>query len=184
MSGVTGTSGSGTSGGSSGRGDTRTISAAAMLAANLLMALVWLAMSVHFDAANLALGFVFGFVVLFLLQRVVGRSAYFSKSLLLVRFLAFYLLEVVRANLRVASDVVTPASRSHPGVVAVPLDARTDTEIALLSNLITWTPGSLSVDVADDRSVIYVHSMFVEDPETFAQQIKDDLERRVLELLR
>jgi multicomponent Na+:H+ antiporter subunit E len=80
--------------------------------------------------------------------------------------------------------VVTPASRAHPGIVAVPLEARTDTEIAVLANLITMTPGSLAVDVADDRSVIFVHSMFAEDPDALVAFVKDDLERRVLELLR
>ena len=46
------------------------------------------------------------------------------------------------------------------------------------------TPGSLAVDVADDRSVIYVHAMYLHDPDELRRQIKDDLERRVLELLR
>jgi len=162
----------------------RGISAAAMFAGNLMLALVWVAMTGHFDVVNLLLGFTFGYLVLFLLQRVVGRSAYFTKSVVLVRFIGFYLVEVVRANLRVAWDVITPASHSRPGIVAVPLDARTDAEITLLSNLITMTPGSLSIDVADDRSVIYVHSMFADDPEALRGAIKDDLERRVLELLR
>jgi multicomponent Na+:H+ antiporter subunit E len=162
----------------------RSFSTAAMFAANLLLALVWVAMTGHFDVANLALGFAFGYLVLFLLQRVIGRSSYFRKTGVLVRFAGFYTLEVVRANLRVALDVVTPTLRAQPGVVAVPLDARTDAEITLLSNLITMTPGSLTVDVADDRSVIYVHSMFVEDPDALVRQIKDDFERRVLELLR
>jgi multicomponent Na+:H+ antiporter subunit E len=115
---------------------------------------------------------------------VVGRSSYFLKSVLLMRFAGFYTLEVVRSNLRVAIDVVTPVSRAQPGVVAVPLDATTDAEITLLANLITMTPGSLSVDVSDDRSVIYVHSMFIGDPDAFRKSIKDDFERRVLELLR
>ena len=155
-----------------------------MFAGNLMLALVWVAMTGHFDVVNLLLGFTFGYLVLFLLQRVVGRSAYFSKSVILVRFVGFYLVEVVRANIRVAVDVATPASRAQPGIVAVPLEARTDVEITLLANLITMTPGSLSIDVADDRSVIYVHSMFVDDPEAFRRTIKDDFERRVLELLR
>ena len=68
--------------------------------------------------------------------------------------------------------------------MAVPLDAETDVEITLLANLITMTPGSLSIDVSDDRGVIYVHSMFIDDPEEFRRTIKDDFERRVLELLR
>ena len=167
-----------------GGGGARGPSASTMLAVNLVLALIWMAMSGRFDAANLVLGFIFGYVVLFVLQRVIGRSAYFRKSLVLLRFAGFYVVDVVRANVRVALDVVTPASRAHPGIVAVPLDAKTDTEIAVLANLITMTPGSLAIDVADDRSVIYVHSMFAEDPEALIASIKDDLERRVLELLR
>lgn len=165
-------------------GTSRGISTAAMFAGNLTLALVWVAMSGQLDVANLLLGFTFGYVVLFLLQRVVGRSPYFRKSVLLIRFTGFYLVELIRANVRVAVDVVTPTSRAQPGIVAVPLDARTDVEITLLSNLITMTPGSLSIDVSDDRSVIYVHSMFIDDPEAFRRGIKDELERRVLELLR
>ena len=164
--------------------DVHGLSAGAMFAANLALALVWAAMSGHFDVLNLLLGFAVGYLVLFLLQRVMGDSSYFGRSALLVRFVVFFLLEVVRSNIRVAVDVVTPTSRAHPAIVAVPLEARTAAEITLLSSLITMTPGSLSVDVADDRSVIYVHSMFVEDVEAFRRGIKDDLERRVLELLR
>ncbi len=162
----------------------RRISAPGMFAGNLVLALVWVAMTGHFDVASLIAGFVIGYAVLYLLQRVVGRSSYFLKSVLLVRFAGFYTLEVVRSNLRVAIDVVTPVSRAQPGVVAVPLDATTDAEITLLANLITMTPGSLSVDVSDDRSVIYVHSMFIGDPDAFRKTIKDDFERRVLELMR
>ena len=163
---------------------TRGISASAMFAGNLLLALGWVAMSGHFDVLNLLVGFAFGYLVLFLMQRVIGASNYFSRSMVLVRFAGFYLWEIVSANLRVARDVVTPTSYARPGIVAVPLDARTNVEITLLSNLITMTPGSLTVDVADDRSVIYVHSMFVEDPDELRRAIKEDLERRVLELLR
>ena len=163
---------------------TRGISASAMFAGNLLLALGWVAMSGQFDVLNLLVGFAFGYLVLLLMQRVIGASTYFSRSMALVRFAGFYLWEIVSANLRVARDVATPTSYARPGIVAVPLDARTNVEITLLSNLITMTPGSLTVDVADDRSVIYVHSMFVEDPDELRRAIKEDLERRVLELLR
>ena len=163
---------------------TRGISASAMFAGNLLLALGWVAMSGHFDVINLLVGFAFGYGVLFFMQRVIGRSSYFTRTVVLVRFVGFYLLEVLRANVRVAYDVITPTSQAKPGIVAVPLDARTDVEITLLSNLVTMTPGSLAVDVADDRSVIYVHSMFLEDPDELRRAIKEDLERRVLELLR
>jgi multicomponent Na+:H+ antiporter subunit E len=162
----------------------RRISAAAMFSANLMVALVWVAMTGGFNIAGLLVGFVIGYVVLFLLQRVTGRSSYFFKSVRLVNFVLFYAWEVVRSNIEVAYDVVTPGDRARPAVVAVPLDAKTDAEITLLANVLTMTPGSLSVDVSDDRKVIYVHAMFVDDPDEFRRTIKRDFERRVLELLR
>jgi multicomponent Na+:H+ antiporter subunit E len=73
-----------------------------------------------------------------------------------------------------------------PGVVAIPLDARTDTEITLLANLITLTPGSVSLDLSEDRRVLYVHAMYIDggDVEAYRRSVKEGLERRVLELLR
>lgn len=73
-----------------------------------------------------------------------------------------------------------------PGVVAIPLDARTDVEITLLANLITLTPGSVSLDLSEDRRVLYVHAMYIDggDVEAYRRSIKEGLERRVLELLR
>jgi multicomponent Na+:H+ antiporter subunit E len=73
-----------------------------------------------------------------------------------------------------------------PGVVAIPLDARTDAEIVLLANLITLTPGSVSLDLSEDRRVLYVHAMYIDggDVEAYRRAVKEGLERRVLELLR
>jgi multicomponent Na+:H+ antiporter subunit E len=83
-----------------------------------------------------------------------------------------------------AYDVVTPGFHMRPAVVAVPLDVETDLEITLLANLITVTPGSFSLDVSDDRKVLYVHAMYVDDPDEYRREIKEGFERRVLELLR
>lgn len=81
---------------------------------------------------------------------------------------------------------LAPASYVCPGVVAIPLDARTDVEITLLANLITLTPGSLSLDLSEDRRVLYVHAMYIDggDVEAYRRSVKEGLERRVLELLR
>lgn len=106
------------------------------------------------------------------------------KLPLLVRFLAFYLKELLLANLRVAHDALTPTHHMRPAMLAIPLDARTDFEILLLVNLITMTPGSVSIDVSTDRRVLYLHAMYVKDPDALRHEIKTQLERRVLELLR
>ena len=63
-------------------------------------------------------------------------------------------------------------------------DAHTDAEITALANLITLTPGTLSVDVSPDRSALYVHVMDLGDRRRFTRAIKQGLERRVLEVMR
>ncbi|MBW3600685.1 MAG: Na+/H+ antiporter subunit E, partial [Planctomycetes bacterium] len=60
----------------------------------------------------------------------------------------------------------------------------TDDEITLLANLITLTPGTLSLDVSEDRKTLFVHAMYIEDPEKLRRHVKEGMERRVLELLR
>jgi multicomponent Na+:H+ antiporter subunit E len=151
---------------------------------NILLALVWVATTGGFTPLNLALGFGLGYLILFFAQRVLGRANYFLKMRQVIVFVGFYLRELILANLRLAYDVVTPGFHMRPGVVAVPLDAQTDAEIILLANLITMTPGSFSLDISDDRKVLYVHAMYVDDADVYRREIKDGLERRVLELLR
>jgi multicomponent Na+:H+ antiporter subunit E len=151
---------------------------------NLLLALLWAAVVGSVDPAHLAVGFAVGYLVLWLVRPVLGPTRYFGKLLDALRFAGFFLYEVVLANLRVAWDVLTPKAYRRPGVVAVPLEAANDTEITVLANLVTLTPGSLSLDVSEDRSCLYVHAMFVQDPATLRREIKDGFERRVLRLLR
>src|SRR5690606_901199 len=97
---------------------------------------------------------------------------------------AYFLKEMLLANLRVAYDVITPTYYMRPAVVSIPLDARTDLEITLLAMCITLTPGTLSLDVSTDRRVLYIHAMFAEDPDALRHEIKNGFERRLLELLR
>jgi multicomponent Na+:H+ antiporter subunit E len=151
---------------------------------NTILALVWAAMTGLFEPLNVALGFAVGYAILFFAQPVVGRSTYFVKVRQVAGFALFYLWELVLANLRLAHDVVTPRLFIRPAVLAVPLDARTDEEITVFASLLAMTPGTLVIDVADDRSAVYVYVLYVDDPEAARREIKEGFERRVLELLR
>jgi len=151
---------------------------------HILLALSWAAITGLFTWSNVLAGFILAYVVLFIAQRAIGSYTYFRRIDRVLRFAVFYVWELILANLRVAYDVMTPRHRIRPGVVAIPLDAKTDAEITLLANLITLTPGSVSLDVSSDRRFLYLHAMYIDDVEEFRQSIKDTLERRVLEVLR
>ncbi len=155
-----------------------------MFLTNLLLALAWMAMAGSSSWAHFLMGFVVAYGVLGWLGALTGQTGYFRKLHKTIGFVAFIIYQLVLSNLRVAYDVITPSANRSPAVIGVPLDATTDTEITLLANLITLTPGTLSLDVSEDRKTLFVHAMFAEDAEAFCREIKQGFERRVLELLR
>jgi multicomponent Na+:H+ antiporter subunit E len=62
--------------------------------------------------------------------------------------------------LRVARLVLTPTRRFRSAVVAYPLaDDLSDEEVTLMANLVTLSPGTLSLEVSPDRRTLYVHVM-------------------------
>ena len=156
-----------------------------MLLGNMLLALAWAALSGEFSLANLLTGHVLGYVILLMLVKggVLPRSPYVGKVYQALGLGGFFLWELVRANLRLALDVATPSYQMKPGIIAIPLDARRDGEILLLAMLINLTPGSVALDVSDDRTVMYVHVMYMLSPDAARAEIKQGFERRVLQLL-
>jgi multicomponent Na+:H+ antiporter subunit E len=106
------------------------------------------------------------------------------KPFAVLGFLLFYIREVLLSNIRVAYDVLTISDHSDPAIIALPLDARTDFEILVVANLISMTPGTLSMDVSTDRKTLFIHAMFVDDAEELKKGLKENFEARVLKLLR
>lgn len=144
----------------------------------ILLALVWAALVGEFTLASLVSGLLLGYFAIALTAAATG-AAKASRPLHLIGFAFFYLWELTLANLRVARDLVRPRMRTRPAIVAVPLEDLSDTQITLLANLITMTPGTLSIDLSRDRRTLYVHAMFMDDAERLRLEIKQGLERRV-----
>lgn len=151
---------------------------------NILLALSWAGLTEEVTAMNLTVGFLLGFVILFLVRRLLRPSLYFPKVRQVLSLATFFVWELLLANLRIAYEVLTPSHYMKPGVVAIPLDLETDAEITLLANLITMTPGTLSLDVSPDRRTLYIHAMYVEDVEELRRSIKDGFEKRIAEVMR
>jgi multicomponent Na+:H+ antiporter subunit E len=151
---------------------------------NLLLALAWVSVTGTFGLANFILGFALGFAAITLAEPGMLRGAYAVRAARLVLFAFFYAKEILVANMWMAYDIITPKLISRPAIIAVRLDDPSPGEVTLLANLITMTPGTLSLEVSSDRKVLYIHTMFVRDVEKFRRDIKRQLERRVLEVTR
>ncbi|MBZ9651573.1 Na+/H+ antiporter subunit E [Psychroflexus montanilacus] len=153
---------------------------------NILLTLIWVFLTGGYEFNNFLFGFILSFIILWILSGSKDKSStkYFKIIPRIISFILFFIWELTKANIQVAYEVVTPKFSMKPGIVALPLDAKSDLEITLLANLITLTPGTLALDVSTDRSVLYVHAMYVMDKKEFIADIKQGFERRLLEILR
>jgi len=151
---------------------------------NLLLAISWMLLTGELNAETFLEGIIIGFVILWVSRKALGGSKYFSKIPVAIKFILYFIKELIKANLIVAYDIITPKDYMKPGIVAVPLDVQSDLEITLFANLITLTPGTLSLDVSVDKKTLYVHGLYVNDAESFRKELKEGLEKRLLEVLR
>lgn len=91
--------------------------------------------------------------------------------------------DLVAANLRVAIEIITPGFQMHPGIVRVPTRTRTPMEATILANLITMTPGTLTLEVDPETFDLYVHTLYLDDVEEFRAGIART-EDRLLKAMR
>lgn len=153
----------------------------------LFLAVVWAALQGSFGIPNLLFGLGLGLVVMWFMQPLYALAdprdeetgLGFGRAVLrigpLLVLVLVFLWELLKSGLRVAYAVLRPTLAIQPGVIAYPLDVRTGREITMLANLISLTPGTLSLEVSDDRRVLYIHALNVESES--AESVRDDIKR-------
>lgn len=112
-----------------------------------------------------------------------------TRVLRIPGFAVWFVLQMIRANAQVAGDLLTPGSALRPAIVAYRTRCRTPLELTALSNLITLTPGTLSIDLSTDEGKEKQHTMYIlglyapADPEAFRAELAE-LEQKMLRVLR
>jgi len=99
------------------------------------------------------------------------------------RFAGFYLKEILSSNFNIVWDVLTPDDKSRPGIIALELPPEmTDNQVLLVSNLMTMTPGTLSLELTEDRAKLLVHVLYLRDVEATREHLMKNYVHRVLDL--
>ena len=94
------------------------------------------------------------------------------KLYYIVTFILFYLSMLVKANLIIAYDILTPSLSIKPGFIKVPLTLKSNFGMLLFSNLLSMTPGSLSIDIADDKKTMLVHVLYQTTEEKMLKELE------------
>ncbi len=87
-------------------------------------------------------------------------------------FMLFYFKELIVSSTLLAWDIIRLDHTFAHGIVRVNIDLKKDTSIIALANLLSMTPGSLTVDLSADKKSLYLHAMYLENPDKFRKKIK------------
>jgi multicomponent Na+:H+ antiporter subunit E len=151
---------------------------------NLILAIIWVMATGTLTEENFIFGFFISFVILWIITFKKEERKYFNVIPKLIGFSIFLVWEIIIANFQSMKELFLPKSKLEPAIVKFPLDAKSDLEISFLANIVSITPGTLIMDVSDDKKVIYIHVMNMTDKEEFIKEIKHKFEKPLLELMR
>lgn len=140
-------------------------------ALNILLAIVWMFLRGRFTLATLIAGLGIGFLSMVILQFSQRRSDYARSMIALCRLTAFFLMDLIRANLVLARDILRPSPQFDPALLHYKMTDLSPLSAAVLMNLISLTPGTLIVDTEDDGRAVYIHALHAHDPNDVGRHI-------------
>ncbi|RPF55554.1 Na+/H+ antiporter subunit E [Aquisalibacillus elongatus] len=151
---------------------------------NILIAMLWMFLSESYDFLTFFTGYLIGMALLFFLRRFVPDAYYLLRVWKVISLILLFIKELILSTWNIVKLAYVPKLKVQPGIFALPTDLKSNWEITLLANLISLTPGTLSVSVSDDYTTIYIHAMDMPDVEEEINDIKNTFEKAIMEVTR
>lgn len=150
---------------------------------HIVLALLWCMMHNTFHPVTFIIGYLLAWATTSMFKVISQYKPYRMNVWEGIKLFFVFVREMIIANFQIAYIIISPRMNIRPGLIEYPLDIRNDGAIVLLANMISLTPGTLSVDISSDRKYIYVHAMVMETPDQLKKQIKETFERRIQRML-
>ena len=153
------------------------------IAASLVV--LWTLLWGDLSAANLLSGTLVAVVLLaaFPGDRRDDAVRYVIRPVATMRLIAWFVVQLVRSNVLLTREVLSPRSRIHTGVVACPMRTSSSRVTTIVANVIALTPGTMTVDIDREPPVLHVHVLKLDDVDAVRQSVTE-LETLVLAAFR
>ncbi len=149
---------------------------------SLVLLMVWLLLNNTLAAGHILLGSVIALILPWATASFWAEQLHLHKPGLAVRFLLLVLWDITVANIQVAKLILNPRRKLRPAFVHYPLDMDNDFAITVLAATISLTPGTVSIDVSGDHSVLLLHGLDVDDEAALIAEIKTRYEAPIKEI--
>ena len=148
-----------------------------------ILVVIWLLLVNQLSVGHLLLGILLGLAVPLYTARFWPDQVHVRRPLLLLRFVAVVMYDILVANVAVARLILGRQEHLEPMFLELPLRLHSDVAISLLANTISLTPGTVSAYLSADRRCLIIHSLHTTDPEVVLETIRQRYEAPLKEIL-
>lgn len=144
---------------------------------------LWLLLSRSVSAGHLILAAVLAVLIPLLTGGLRPLPVRIRRPGMVLRLGLRVVADTIESNFAVVRFLVFPSQRRHPpGFVHIPLELRDPNALAVLAMIVCITPGTAWAEISLDRSILLLHVLEVDDPQTIATRVKERYERPLMEI--
>jgi multicomponent K+:H+ antiporter subunit E len=149
----------------------------------VVLLVVWLLLNDSLAAGQIVLGAVFAVLVTWAVSRLRPLPAWPHRLHLAFGLSLRVLIDIVRSNIGVGR-VILGAARRQPliGFLEIPLDMRDPHGLAMLSLIVTGTPGTVWAGHDPEKNTLTLHVLDLQDEAAWVRIIKHRYERPLMEI--
>lgn len=155
---------------------------------NLCIAVLWvfLADEEHFSASVFVTGFLVGIVVVFIMHRYrfFGEKFYILRVYAAIKLILLYIYELIVSGIIVMKHILSPKGELYPGIFKYKTNLKSDWEVSLLAMLLTFSPGSVVMEIDPETNEFYVHAMDIKNYKENLLQFLVKFEKAITEVTR
>lgn len=149
----------------------------------ITLLIIWQLLVNQLSVGHLLLGAALGVAIPLYSARFWPDHVHVRRPMLLLRFVAVVLYDILVANVAVARLILGRQERLTPAFLVMPLRLQSDVGISILANTISLTPGTVSTYLSADRRCLIIHSLHTTDPEDVLTTIRQRYEAPLKEIL-
>jgi multicomponent K+:H+ antiporter subunit E len=149
---------------------------------SLFLLAMWLLLNQSVSPGHIVLGSLIGVVGSLAISTLQVPTARVRRPLALFRLAVIVLTDIIRSNIAVAKIVLTPGRKANSGFLTVQLDLRNEYALAILSCMLTSTPGTVWVNFDSAKGELLLHVLDLVDEQVWVDLIKNRYERLLMEI--
>ena len=149
---------------------------------SMVIGILWLLLVGSMALGHLLLALILAWLLPWICQTFWIYPVHIRNWRLLVRYAFVVLWDITISNVTAARLVLGPIKNLRPAFFDLPLELTDPIAITVLANTITLTPGTVSANIAEDRSSILIHGLHVPDIDAAIATIKQRYEAPLKEI--